>query len=264
MAVLLLQRSQRVDQLAAAANRGRTAPLTVVISVFVVQLLLVLGLYIYGVSTSAGAEHATSPGGLLPILVILALNGNRNVLLELEKRSLWDSVFGPPKPTGLVTSLGAFFLIVGLLGLYGSIALTFTKSPPPAPAPQQVVTIQDEWIALIQNEEKRFMTAIQALPEGYSSNEFAHIHLCVSVLDKRTQALRSRTPGDHVMYPIMKDYSKAVGSWRRAADLTISSPTEEETIAELWNSGDRFRASAANAFQTLYPPQQPPPQAPTP
>lgn len=231
--------------LSIAGYRGNPASVGVTIVAMVLQLVLV---FLFGGIAAARAHtefSANVSGLIIPILVLIALASSRSVLLELQKRGLWEQAFPGAKPSGMLCVVGGILLGIGLVTLNGAQIYAGFRVGQERAAEARAAK---EFLQIVKQDEGELMKlAGGVLTQGSQ----AQVELALNKADAlatKVASLQSEARSCNGLASILQTYSNAVRQWKNGL-LALKGPTPDKQKAQqLLALGDRLREDAAREF----------------
>ena len=238
--------------LAVAARRGNPNSVGFILVLIVVQIALWLIL-----SGVVSARHGTSfqpntTGLVMPVLVFIAVYQSRKILLELQDRGLWERAFAGAKPSSSLCVAGAILLAVGFLALDSSMLYSGETIARKRTAEMHSA---QAFARLIQADESEFMTTMDSLWRNTTPIEMQAALARLDALERRLGNIENPGPPDGPLSPVLANYRKALGQWKKALLVMQESNSEAERAHDLFKLGDRYRAEACEEFNRHYAPR---------
>jgi len=243
--------------LAVSARRGNPNAVGAAIAIMGMSIALRL---ILAAALTACCEmefQPNLPGLLLPALIIVGLFHNRNILLELQARGLWNKVFGAAKPSARLCIGGGVLLATGVLFLLVSMFYFAWKADQARQAEARHV---NAFCQLIQVEEKEYMTALGGVSTSSGKAEIDAVMAKLMALEARVAALRRETADPPALCAVLNLYGTAVQQWKGALLLLQVPGSDIDKVNKVLLLGDRMRTDACRQFDALYAPRKPQPK----
>ncbi len=235
--------------LAVAAKRGNIRAVEVVIAFMALQMAFGVGTNVVWHSAPGTQYHLPLGGFVIPFLILLALIGNRSTLAELYRRGLWFGLFGAARPSGLICGFGAVLLVLGMFGFLGGGMYVGRKM---AGIPQDRLAQARAYTAIIQDEERAFLSAVDLLADGYTPDDLTIAQKRVYALEQAVEELRVSTAGNRELAPVLETYRGAVQAWRAGVDLLLTAPLDSERARAAFEKGIALRERAARDFDARF------------
>ena len=182
-------------ELTVAAQRGNPNSVGIVIAILVIQMTLTL---IYTGVAAARAGTGFQPNlssFVIPTLILVVLYYNRKVLLELQRRGLWDQAFGSAKPSARLCVIGGTVLAVGFVILNSCSLVISWKAGQEQLSERRHV---QAFIQMIEGDEREFLAAMQALSENHDPERLEAALAKVNALETKVKKWSKKPPeGNH-------------------------------------------------------------------
>lgn len=235
--------------LAAAARRGNPSSVGIVIAVMVLQLAIALVSNSIIAATSGADVRPGTPGLIIPVIVTIVLAGNRKALLELQKRGLWNGIFGTAKPSGRLCVIGGTLLAAGFVSVNGFSVYAAWLS-----GRERHVEIAraEGFVDMINTGEQAFLKAMERLSGDYGTEELHAALDKAAELERRAEALKAAGANKDPFCSIMGTYCNAVRQWKNGLALLNSADPDFERAQQMLALGDKLRRQAGQEFSRRY------------
>jgi len=238
--------------LAVAARQGNPNAVGVVLVIMLIQLVVV---FVTAGITAARTNtplYSNLPGLIIPTLVVVALVSSRNVLLELQKRGIWEKAFASAKPSGTLCVAGGI-LVAGSLALFdGGTAYVSWKV---GQVHAEEIRGATEFVQMLKTEEQDFTATLgQAVKSANTASVEAALAR-VELLERRVKTLQDSADQDSSLPAILQTYRNGVREWKSGL-LALREPNpDRRRVQQMLALGDKLRAQAVMDFQTRFSPK---------
>lgn len=240
--------------LATAARRGN--PKAVGNAIAVMGGAIALSFVSGGiVAAQLGTEFQLNmPGLIVPVLVLIALASNRNVLLELQSRGLWDQVFAAAKPSARLCVTGSILLATGAVALHANLCYTQWQA---VQIRKVDVRSAKAFLQLIKTEENDFRITLRSLSGQGGKTNIDAVLAKVTILEQNLAKIRSEAAGTDKLVAILDLYATAVAQWRKGLVLLQQPGADLAKVNKMLTLGDKQRAEACRRFDEAYAARKP-------
>jgi hypothetical protein len=205
------------------------------------------------VETGGNAEAyrvgSNLPSLIIAVLIVISLVRSRNVLLELRRRDLWEPIFGSAKASGRLCVVGTLLLVIGYIGLIGSL---FAAGWSSGRSDHQEALQAQSFVDMLQNEEQTFANAMKGLSGPHSTEELQTALAAAIKLEQRAEIVKANAKEDIPLRSILEDYCKAVGRWKSGLTLLAQANPDVGRARGMLLLGDKLRIQAMTAFDRKY------------
>jgi hypothetical protein len=231
-----------------AANRGNPTAGLIAVAIICTQFVfIILPMFLFGAQIAGQKNTVSSLVVVFPIIA-LAFEGNRRILLKLQKRGLWEHVFSSAKRSGHLCAIGGAFLVAASIIVVGDAVSFLNQTETRVRDSRQVQT----FVRLIKEEEQDFMRALGVLSQSHDRTDAAATMMKLVDLDQKVATLRSEVSPEKPFYSVLTVYRKALHDWKNGlAALDVSEP-DANRAKQMFESGDRLRAKVLQDFDRLY------------
>jgi hypothetical protein len=189
--------------LAIAARRGSAQAINIVRGFLAIQFVLSLIGQIVLLLRSKGAAPLNLLLIVIPLLVIVAISRNRNDLIELQNRGLWNSVFEPAAPTRRLCFIGGLLMFVGLVALYVGLIFGGIQAA-------NDIRLRQDFVGLVKNDEKNLFDSFAEVGRSASKESWNSLLQKADALQEKAQNLAQRATASSKMNSIAQSYLEAV------------------------------------------------------
>jgi hypothetical protein len=235
--------------LAVAGRRGN--PNSVGIVIIVMAGNLFLQFILAGIEAARSGTDVVShmPNVLVSFFILYALYQSRKVLLELQERGLWEQAFPATQPTASLCILGGILLVSGVVTVNMASGYVGWKYGQARTVEQ---TYAHGFVKIIQEDERGFLTSMQALSEQFSKAQLQEALDKIEGIETKVQLLKKQSPQACQLQKILDTYGSAVRQYKGALLLLKQPKPETERFTEMIKLGDRLRTEAGQAFDRQY------------
>jgi hypothetical protein len=236
--------------LAIPTRRGETLGLGIIISTLTVQFLLSLAGQVFIHVKTDGTNALNLIWIIIPLLIIMALAGNRADLIELQNRGLSGIVFGTARPVKNICVFGGLLLFGGLVGLYASLIFSGVDAARSA-------RFRHDFVVMI-NADERALMEILANANRETSNQFWATALeAAERLRDRARQIDQAADDKARIKPIASKYVQATERWCLGIAQARNDGQFSQEGTALLNEGDHLRLQAMTEFQKQFPEASP-------
>jgi hypothetical protein len=223
---------------------------TLALSIFLWWYGICLILNVAGVLISYVTERDVSWFGWLAValqlLIVVVLARNRSDLLELQRRGLSESVFGPGRPPRHLTVLGGTVLIGA------QIAIVATILAPIIHAAQTANEIGD-FLAMLNVEERALQQAMGNPTRPDDKQFWASVLDAAERLREKAQQVEEQASARSSIKRIATTYRRAAERWQMGAEDAHAAGRMTRQARAAFREGDDFREEAYAEFHEKYP-----------
>jgi hypothetical protein len=239
--------------LATVTRQGETLGLSIILCLMGFQLLLaVAGLVL------AHANNRKTTGMeiwwvIIPLLIVIALAGNRSDLLELHRRGLRESVFGPGRPPRILTVMGGVLLVGAQIALFAALLI-------PAISAARTARECHDFVTMINVHDKALMQIINGPDRASGMQIWGMASDAADQLREQARQVDAKAPEGSKLKSITSTYLRAIDRWCVAFSEARKQGQMSPESAAAVNEGDQLRQRALEEFQREFPALAPRPR----
>lgn len=232
--------------LATVTRQGETLGLSIILCLMAIQLLLSLA----GVLLAYARNNKTAGMELwiviIPLLIVVALAGNRSDLVELHRRGLGESVFGPGRPPRMLTILGGVMLVGAQIAFFAALIIPGFNAARSKRETQEFVTMMNV-------NDKALMQIINDPNRRRDKQFWVLASEAADRLREQAKQVDAKVPEGSKMKSITSTYLRGIDRWCTALSAAREQGQLSPQSAAAVDEGDELRARALDEFQREFP-----------
>jgi hypothetical protein len=232
--------------LAVVTRQGETLGLTIILWLMGIQLLLsVAGLML----TYANHGKTTGMeiwGVIIPLLIFVALAGNRSDLLELHRRGLGESLYGPGRPPRSLAVMGGVVLIGGQIALLAALLV-------PAVNAARTAKETSDFRSMLAVEDQALLQIISNQDQPADRRLWGKALDATELLRVKAQQVEAQATEGTRIKPIAVKYLQAVERVRTGLGDALTAGQMTPQAGALIQEGFNLRDEAVADYQRQYP-----------
>lgn len=235
--------------LSVAARRGNPNAVGTAIAIMVASMAF--SIFARGaIAGAAGIKLTPNGAGLLwPCLILIALFRDRNILLELKNRGLWDQLYATAKPSTRHCVVGGVLLAAGVISIHAETMYSVVKQDR---LQKEEVRVANTFLQLLKTEEKDFLFTFGAYMKKQEQAENDAMMGRLDALEKGLADAKRNASGHDKLIPVLNTYEKAVAAWRKGVMLLHEPSIDVAQLKKTLATGDKLKGIACQQFDVAY------------
>jgi hypothetical protein len=182
-------------------------------------------------------------GLIIPVVIVVVLARDWQILSTLKKRGLQDQAFPARKPTTALCAVGGVTLVAGFVVIYASL---FATGADMRARLKDLAAEAKAFETLIVQDEAHFQDTLKALAGAEDGGPYQASLKEVGVLLAKVEAMRDDPKTGPTMKKVLTTYAAAVAQWKSGL---AAAPEDVEAAEGKLRRGDALRDQAIAQFR---------------